>query len=515
MLAAHLGGGAAGHHFATRQHHEAVRQRVGEVEILLAQQDADIAPLAQQPDHPFDILDDGRLDALGRLVQDDQLGLLQQRGGDRQLLLLAAGQVAAAPVQHLAQHGEQLQHLAADGRCRARRQGRHAHHQVFLHRQPGEDLAALRHVGDAGGGPLVRLVTRDVAAVPVHLAARDGQHAHQAFQQGGLAHAVAAQQRHALAFLHRQRHAAQGVRRAVILVHMFDLQHMASYRPKYTSITRSSACTSSMRPCASTAPSCSTVTMPCWAMSVTKPMSCSTTMIECLPRNSLSNSAVRAVSASDMPATGSSSRINCGSCISSMPISSHCFCPCDSKPAGRASWPLRRIKRNIASILPACSEVRRANRVGATRLSIFMASSRLSNTVCCSNTVGRWNLRPMPAWAICASVIVARFMVWPNQAVPDVGRVLPVMTSIIVVLPAPLGPMMQRNSPTEISRLSLLMALKPSNDTLMSSRYKMAPCVVSTPSPFTREYVGPASALAMPGNMRMLMRPPLPRRACA
>ena len=40
-----------------------------------------------------------------------------------------------------------------------------------------------------------------------------------------------------------------------------------------------------------------------------------------------------------------------------------------------------------------------------------------------------------------------RFTSSPNQAEPRSGRVRPVMTSIIVVLPAPFGPMMQRSSP--------------------------------------------------------------------
>ena len=35
--------------------------------------------------------------------------------------------------------------------------------------------------------------------------------------------------------------------------------------------------------------------------------------------------------------------------------------------------------------------------LAARRLSVFSASSRFSNTVWCSNTVGFWNLRPMPA----------------------------------------------------------------------------------------------------------------------
>ena len=71
-------------------------------------------------------------------------------------------------------------------------------------------------------------------------------------------------------------------------------------------------------------------------------------------------------------------------------------------------------------------------------------------------------------------------MVLPKNTVPSSGRVLPVMMSIIVVLPAPLGPMMQRSSPGAMSSDSLLMALKPSKLTLTSSRYRMRPWVTST-----------------------------------
>ena len=53
---------------------------------------------------------------------------------------------------------------------------------------------------------------------------------------------------------------------------------------------------------------------------------------------------------------------------------------------------------------------------------------------------------------------------------PVSGRVLPVMTSIIVVLPAPLGPMMARISPGSTISDSSLSALKPSKETLMPSR---------------------------------------------
>ena len=61
-------------------------------------------------------------------------------------------------------------------------------------------------------------------------------------------------------------------------------------------------------------------------------------------------------------------------------------------------------------------------------------------------------------------------MVEPKKALPASGRVLPVMQSIIVVLPAPLGPMMQRSSPTSTVSDRALSARKPSKLTVMSSR---------------------------------------------
>jgi hypothetical protein len=62
---------------------------------------------------------------------------------------------------------------------------------------------------------------------------------------------------------------------------------------------------------------------------------------------------------------------------------------------------------------------------------------------------------------------------------------LPVITSIIVVLPAPFGPITQRSSPRSIVSDSLFSALKPSKLTVMSSRYRIGPCEVSTRSAST------------------------------
>lgn len=100
-----------------------------------------------------------------------------------------------------------------------------------------------------------------------------------------------------------------------------------------------------------------------------------------------------------------------------------------------------------------------------------MASSTLSATVWLSNTVGFWNLRPMPSSAIDASSWRVKSTVpSANSTSPLSGFVLPVMTSIIVVLPAPLGPMMARIAPVSTVNDSERKARNPSKVTLTPSR---------------------------------------------
>src|SRR3712207_8030435 len=64
------------------------RSGEGEIEELLDQQDRH--PAAQSRDHLFDLFDDRRLDALGRLVEEQEAGPTEERAGDGELLLLAA-----------------------------------------------------------------------------------------------------------------------------------------------------------------------------------------------------------------------------------------------------------------------------------------------------------------------------------------------------------------------------------------------------------------------------------------
>ena len=134
----------------------------------------------------------------------------------------------------------------------------------------------------------------------------------------------------------------------------------------------------------------------------------------------------------------------------------------------------------------SCAPLSRDSSDARARRSAVSASSRFSNTLSSSYTVGFWNLRPMPICAISGSARRSRSIVEPKKALPASGRVLPVMQSIIVVLPAPLGPMMQRSSPTLMVSDSALSALKPSKLTVMSSRYSATPCAKSGSPTFSR-----------------------------
>ena len=86
---------------------------------------------------------------------------------------------------------------------------------------------------------------------------------------------------------------------------------------------------------------------------------------------------------------------------------------------------------------------------------------RLASTVSVSKTVGFWNLRPMPRRAVSVSSSRVRSVSSSQTTRPVSGRVLPVMMSSIVVLPAPFGPTTARSSP-------LAMAMREAVDRLVA-----------------------------------------------
>jgi hypothetical protein len=64
-----------------------------------------------------------------------------------------------------------------------------------------------------------------------------------------------------------------------------------------------------------------------------------------------------------------------------------------------------------------------------------------------------WKLRAMPRRAS-ATGPMPRTSLSLNRTSPDVGCKMPVSTLISVDLPAPLGPMIERNSPSRTARLT-------------------------------------------------------------
>jgi hypothetical protein len=132
-----------------------------------------------------------------------------------------------APVQHLLQDREQVVELGRDRRA-ATPVGQ-AHAQVLLHREAGEDLAALRHEAHAGARALVGRPAVDRLAVELDAAALDGHQAHDRLQQRGLAHAVAPEQHADLAERGREADVAQDVRAAVVLVDVLYREHVVFF----------------------------------------------------------------------------------------------------------------------------------------------------------------------------------------------------------------------------------------------------------------------------------------------
>src|SRR5271155_2694103 len=122
-----------------------VGQSRGEAEILFDEQDSETLPL-ELGDGAADLLNDDRRETLRRLVEHQESRAGTQGLRDRAHLLLAAGQLAAAAGETLAQIGKEREdpldaHRA--GLADLRRE-----EQILLDRQTGEYRALLRTKGD-------------------------------------------------------------------------------------------------------------------------------------------------------------------------------------------------------------------------------------------------------------------------------------------------------------------------------------------------------------------------------
>ena len=162
------------------------------------------------------------IQADGGLVQDDDLGVAQQGGGNAHTLAIALGQVADQPLLHVFQTG------AAGGALDAFQAGclgadafelRHKH-QILPHRHVGVQRRLLGQIPDAGfcfPGFL-----HDVVTVDPDSAAGGGQISGDDVHGGGLAGAVGPQQTVNAAIFHGE---ADVIHRAVVAVALCQVVH--------------------------------------------------------------------------------------------------------------------------------------------------------------------------------------------------------------------------------------------------------------------------------------------------
>ena len=95
----------------------------------------------------LNLIDNRRLNALGRFVENQQFWIGQNRTTNRQLLLLTARQDAALTSQHVFDHWKQLIHLVESIATRGPR-NTHTDFEVFLNRQIRKNVATLWHVAE-------------------------------------------------------------------------------------------------------------------------------------------------------------------------------------------------------------------------------------------------------------------------------------------------------------------------------------------------------------------------------
>ena len=201
---------------------DVVGHRGRDPDILLDDEHADVALIAEIEQNLFDPFDNDRRQALGRLVHDQEPRVEQERARNGEHLLLAAGELIAAIG---APFGETRKRFvdARDRPLRLAVAGGEAQMLIDGERRP--QAPALRNVGKAEPRDLGRAAPDEFLAEETNRAAGDRREADDRFAQRGLAHAVAADERED-AVLELQVDALQRVAAAVIDVEAFDLQEV-------------------------------------------------------------------------------------------------------------------------------------------------------------------------------------------------------------------------------------------------------------------------------------------------
>ncbi len=197
-------------HRAAFEHQDAVGQPGEEFQILLDQQQGEAATGPDRRQRLRHLLDDRRLDAFGRLVEQEQHRIGDQAARDCENLLFAAAEHAALAVEQRDQ-ARKVGDDPVDTGVGAGVAGFRApgEMQVFAHREVGEDAPALGDIAEAEPAAPPGRQPRDLRPFEADLSAGRRQQAHQGLEQGRFAHAVVAEQAEHLVLGKVHRHAAQ------------------------------------------------------------------------------------------------------------------------------------------------------------------------------------------------------------------------------------------------------------------------------------------------------------------
>jgi hypothetical protein len=193
--------------------------------VLLDQEDRHLLLARDPADGLEDLPHNQRRQPKRGLVEQQQPRPAHQGAADRQHLLLAARQGAAALLAPLGQPGEHLEHpvevflemhrIGDDG----------AHLQIFVDAHAREDTPAFRHLGHAPQHDLVGRQTGDVLAFQPDRAGPRARAAADRHQQGRLAGAVGADQGHDLAMGDIEVDPVQRLDGAIECRHRPDFKH--------------------------------------------------------------------------------------------------------------------------------------------------------------------------------------------------------------------------------------------------------------------------------------------------
>ncbi len=206
-------------------HHElAFRERGRDAEVLLDQEDRETL-LLEVLERLDESLDDGRREALRRLVHDEHRRVRHECASDREHLLLTARQLRAAVGLALGEPREELVDavacpLATTGAGRSAS----GDAQVLVDGEGGKQTPSLGHVADAAPGDLVRGDADQLVTLEADRALGAGRRdAHDRVAQRRLPHAVAADDGHRLA-AHREGDVLERLRAPVERVQSADLE---------------------------------------------------------------------------------------------------------------------------------------------------------------------------------------------------------------------------------------------------------------------------------------------------